>query len=103
LGGGTPVALHFLTYIIGEFFMDTNAAKTTFPQRKGQICINNDFRWVLDGAELTSGEKLDLQIGGQWISGFVCNSKQGLFWCSWEEGVNVQITVGLKSRRGNGL
>jgi len=79
--------------------MDTNVTKTSFPQRKGEICIGDNFKWVLDGGQLNSGEKLDLQIGGHWIDGFVCQSEKGLFWCSWTEGVGVPITIGLKARR----
>ncbi|MGE0632696.1 MAG: hypothetical protein AB7O96_09825 [Pseudobdellovibrionaceae bacterium] len=69
-----------------------------FPQRLGEICLNNNFKWVLDGVEITHLSHLEVRIGGHWIYGIVFEHKARLYWSSWEDCVVVDISLGIKAR-----
>ena len=52
-----------------------------FPQPPGQITLNDNYKYVLDGVEIEPRQSLDLQIGDHWIPGSVFATKSGeLIW-----------------------
>ncbi len=74
---------------------------TNFPQREGEICINDEFQWVLDGVEIKHFSMLEIQIDGHWILGTVIEMKGMHYWSSWNDGVTVLINLGIKARRSH--
>lgn len=71
---------------------------SVFPQRQGEICFNDQFKFVLDGIEIDRSNRLDLQIGGHWIDGIIVEHKGIHYWASLKECVIVNISLGLKAR-----
>ncbi len=72
--------------------------KSLFPQRQGEICINDKFKWTLDGVEIQPRQMVDFKIGGHWIPGVVVNPECGLVWSSWVDCVSVHLVPGMKAR-----
>lgn len=70
-----------------------------FPQLEGVICLSDQYKFVLDGIEICSSSRLDLQIGGHWIDGIIVEYKGNQYWSSWKECVTVNISLGMKARR----
>jgi len=85
--------------------MNTNTeTKNIFPQHDGEICINNNYKWALDGQELKSREEVEIQIGGHWLRGTIVDPKHGdMIWSSWAECVTVPLMFGIKARRPSNL
>lgn len=69
-----------------------------FRQRPGEICLNKDLKWVLNGVEIPHFSHLEILIGGHWIDGIVVDHKEHFFWASTKECVIVDIRLGLKAR-----
>lgn len=71
----------------------------TFPQNPGQITLNDDYKWVLDGVEIEPRKDLELLIGEHWILGFVFRASDGqLIWSCWKEFVHVHLGFLMRAR-----
>lgn len=54
-------------------------------ERPNEIGINERFKITLNGVEIQSRQKVELEIGGHWIAGIVHESKKTgqWFWCAY--------------------
>jgi len=72
---------------------------TLFPQVPGQITMNDNFRYVLDGIEIESRQVLELLIGDHWILGSVFAAKSGeLFWTPPKGFVHISLGYLMHAR-----
>ena len=65
-------------------------------KHEGILTKNANGRWELKGSELTGGETLVIQIGGQWVQGRIEHDGRG--YCFLAGTAKITLQDGTKAR-----
>ena len=64
----------------------------------GRLHKNGHGRWEIEGFHLTSGDRVEIEVNGVWIAGFIECWGGNYHWFSRLDGVEVVLLPGIRAR-----